>query len=408
MENRRQTQWILAAIVLGIVGGMIPFQPLHDFFVWGGTLFIRLLKMVIIPLIFSSILCGILNAGGSSLGRLGAKTLAWYLGTSLLAVLSALLLFNLVRPGAGANAGGNSLPDFSPATDATIGDILLRMVPTNVIQAMGSGDTLAVIFFAVVFAIAATRLQDSPRELIERGSNALLDAMMQVTHWVIALAPIGILCLVGKAVSQLGLELFRDLVPYFFTVLGALLLHSLLVLPLLLRLVGGISPRRYGAAMSPALIMAFSTSSSSATLPVSISCAEERAGVSNRVGSFVLPLGATINMDGTALYECGVALFIAQYYGLELGLAQQMLLVLTCLMTSVAAAGIPMASIALIPIILAAVGLPEEGIALVIVLDRVLDMCRTTVNVWSDSCGAAVIARSEGETLFLPELQKSV
>ena len=399
MTHRNQTLAIALAILLAVLAGALLGDPLLPFFTWGGQLFIRLLKMVIVPLIFSSLIVGVVGAGETGgLGRLGLKTMVWYLTTTTLAILAALLVFNLLDPGIGAAPASTVLPEITPATDATVPAILLRMVPTNIVDAMARTDTLAVIFFALLFGISASQLPAAGRQRVGDLFRTLLDIMLGITHWVILVAPIGIFCLVGGAVANLGLGLFAGLVKYFITVLMAMSVHSLFVLPLLLRMVGGIRPWRFGTAMGPSLLMAFSTSSSNATLPVTISCAEERAGISNRISSFVIPLGATINMDGTALYECGVALFVAQYYGLELGMGQQVILVFTCLMTSIAVAGIPMASIALIPIVLAAVGLPESGIALVIVLDRVLDMCRTAVNVWSDSCGAAVIASSEGES----------
>lgn len=399
MNHSRQTLAIGGAIVLAVILGFVAGDALLPFFTWGGQMFIRLLKMVIVPLVFASIVSGLMSAGSKgNLGWLGLKTMAWYMSTTLMAILMAMLMFNLLGPGIGAAPPDAVMPVVKPATEATIPAILLRMVPDNIVDAMARTDTLAIIFFALLLGVAANRLPENDRNRVEGGFRMLLEIMLTITGWVIRLAPVGIFCLVGGAVANLGMELFSGLVMYFITVVVSLGAHSLLVLPIMIRVIGGVSPWRFGSAMGPALLMAFSTSSSNATLPVTLSCAEERAGISNRITSFVIPLGATINMDGTALYECGVALFIAQYYGLDLGLGQQVVLVFTCLMTSIAVAGIPMASIALIPVILAAVGLPESGIALVIVLDRVLDMCRTAVNVWSDACGAAVVAATEGES----------
>lgn len=398
MSARNQTLAIALAILLAILLGALAGDTLMPLFTWGGQFFIRLLKMVIVPLILSSLIAGVVGAGSSGgLGRLGLKTMAYYLLTSTLAILMGLLVFNLLDPGLGAAPPDAVMPQVQPATEATIPAILLRMVPTNIVDALARTDTLAIIFFALLFGAAAVRLPEAGRQRIESLARLVLEVMLTITGWVLKVAPFGIFCLVGGAVADLGLSLFSGLVLYFITVITALGAHSLITLPLLMRVLAGISPWRFGSAMGPAILMAFSTSSSNATLPVTLDCAEKRAGLSNRTSSFVIPLGATINMDGTALYECGVALFIAQYYGIDLGLGQQVVLVFTCLLTSIAVAGIPMASIALIPVILAAVGLPESGIALVIVLDRLLDMCRTAVNVWSDACGAAVVAASEGE-----------
>jgi Na+/H+-dicarboxylate symporter len=214
-------------------------------------------------------------------------------------------------------------------------------------------------------------------------------------------APIGVFALVAKVVASTGFAAFEPLMAFFFTVLGALAIHLLLVLPLLLRFIGGVNPRYHFHAMSPALLMAFSTASSSATLPVTMECVEKRAGVSNQTTSFVLPLGATVNMDGTALYECVAAMFIAQAYGLELSFATQFTVVLVALLTSIGVAGIPAASLVAITIILTTIGLPLEAVGLILAVDRVLDMCRTSVNVFSDSCGAVLVGRLEGETEIL-------
>lgn len=220
---------------------------------------------------------------------------------------------------------------------------------------------------------------------------------MKITDLVMRFAPLGVFALVAAVVTRSGLGVFIPLAKFFFTVVAALLLHLLVVLPLLLKLIAGVSPLKHFQAMAPALLTAFSTSSSAATLPMTMDCIEKRAGVSNQSSSFVLPLGATINMDGTALYECVAALFIAQAYGLELGLVQQFTVVSLALMTSIGVAGIPSASLVAITIILAAMGLPMEGIGLILAVDRILDMSRTAVNIFSDSCGAVIIARSEGE-----------
>jgi Na+/H+-dicarboxylate symporter len=232
--------------------------------------------------------------------------------------------------------------------------------------------------------------------------------MMKITDFVMKFAPLGVFALVAKIVASTGFSAFVPLAWFFFTTLAALAIHFLITLPLLLYLVGGVAPWRHYRAMISALLTAFSTASSSATLPLTMECVEKNAGVSNRTTSFVLPLGATINMDGTALYECVAAMFIAQAYGLELSFASQFTIVLVALLTSIGVAGIPAASLVAIAIILAAIGLPAEGIGLILAVDRVLDMVRTTVNVFSDSCGAVIIAKSEGETGILERKENLV
>jgi Na+/H+-dicarboxylate symporter len=227
--------------------------------------------------------------------------------------------------------------------------------------------------------------------------------MMRITEWVMLFAPLGVFALVARVVASTGFAALEPLLAFFFTVLGALAVHFLLVLPLILGLVGRVHPLRHYTAMLPALMTAFSTASSSATLPVTMECVEKRAGVSNQTTSFVLPLGATINMDGTALYECVAAMFIAQAYGLDLGFAEQFTVVLVALLTSIGVAGIPAASLVAITIILSAIGLPVEAVGLILAVDRILDMCRTSVNIFSDSCGAVVIGRLEGEQGILQQ-----
>jgi Na+/H+-dicarboxylate symporter len=272
------------------------------------------------------------------------------------------------------------------------------MIPENPFKAMVEGDMLAVIFFSILFGLFVTRLPEKGRVFFTEIFEYLFEVMMKMTRFVILLAPIGIFGLIAGLVATTGFSAFGSLIKFFLIVVFALLFHSIVILPLLLRFVGRIAhPFRHFTAMTEALLTAFSTASSNATLPLTMKCVEENSGVSNKTSSFVLPLGATINMDGTALYECVVAMFIAQVYGIELGFFQQWIIVFTALMTSIGVAGVPMASLVAITIILSAVGLPLEGIGLIMVTDRVLDMIRTTVNVWSDSCGAVVIARTEGE-----------
>mgnify|MGYP001952924431 FL=1 len=227
--------------------------------------------------------------------------------------------------------------------------------------------------------------------------EGVYQVMLQMTHLVMRIAPLGVFGLVAEVVAQTGFDAIRPLLVFFVTVLIALAAHLLITMPVMLALIARVNPLKHYAAMSPALLTAFSTSSSSATLPVTLDCVENRAGVSNKTSSFVLPLGATVNMDGTALYECVAAMFIAQAYGLDLTLGTQFVIVLTALLTSIGVAGIPSASLVAIGVILTAIGLPLEGVGLILAVDRVLDMCRTAVNVFSDSTGAVVIARSEGE-----------
>jgi proton glutamate symport protein len=375
---------ILIAMLLAVIAGYasgtdgniagVTFYSIYEFV---GGLFLNALKMLIVPLITASIITGVAGIGiGDGFGRLGAKTVIYYFTTSLLAILTGLFFVNLIVPGVVNGAPAGSLMGL----EADVSDIVAnsqgrgasdfftvfeRMVPVNIFKAAADGQMLGIITFSLIFAYYMVRIPS-------RYATAMTD-----------------------------FSAIMPLASFAATVFLALLFHSVITLPLLMAFVGKVHPVRHFQAMLPALMMAFSTSSSAATLPVTLDSVEKRAGVSNRVSSFVLPLGATINMDGTALYECVAVIFIAQAYGIDLSLGLQFLIVTTALLTSVGVAGVPAASLVAIVVILAAAGLPAEGIGLILAVDRILDMCRTTVNVFSDSCGAVIIAKTEGEDTVL-------
>lgn len=387
-----------------------------------GTFFLNALKMIIVPLILSSIICGVASMGtGGDLGRLGAKTLGFYALSSTLAILLGLVLVNLFAPGfIDGQPAGDSLnlsdPETVAGTLATvegrgagdIANIFLRMVPPNLVQAAAEGQMLGLITFGLVFGFFMMRIQGDYSRTLQNFWQGIFEVMMKITLLVMKLAPIGVFGLVSVAIAEAGLSAFSSLGVFFITVVLALVGHALITLPLLLRYLGGVKhPYRQIGAMAPALLTGFSTASSSGTLPVTMECMEKNVGVSNRTTSFVLPLGATINMDGTALYECVAAMFIAQAYGLDLSFTVQFTIVLIALLTSIGVAGIPSASLVAITVILTAVGLPLEGIGLLLVTDRILDMMRTSVNIFSDSCCATVIAKTEGEENILEEAGES-
>jgi proton glutamate symport protein len=326
----------------------------------------------------------------------------------VVAILIGLALVNLTTPGIvdgqpakdiiGLHADVSEIAAKVEGRDASdVVEVFLRLVPPNIVSAAADqGQMLGLIVFSLLFGYFMRSLRGAPAETLKAFWQGVFEVMMGITDLVMRFAPLGVFALVAKVMADSGLEAFRPLAVFFLTVLAALALHAFGFLPLMLKLFG-LHPARHYRAMAPAMLTAFSTASSSGTLPVTMECVEKNAGVSNRVTSFVLPLGATINMDGTALYECVAAMFIAQAYGLDLGFAQQFSIVVTALLTSVGVAGIPAASLVAITIILANIGLPAEGIGLILAVDRVLDMCRTSVNVFSDSCGAVIIGRLEGE-----------
>ena len=404
---------MLAGYITGVDGSIFGIRFL-DIYTFLGTMFLNALKMLIVPLIVSSIITGIAGIGkGDGMGRLGLRTLLYYVSTSLLAIMVGLAAVNAMQPGIVDGEPAKEIFALSEADTGSIAErvkgkgagdvveIFIRMIPTNIVAAAAEGQMLGLIFFSLLFGFFMTRINGKHGQVMQDFWQGIFSVMMKITDWVMMFAPIGVFALVAKVVATTGFDAFRPLMVFFFSVLGALAIHLLVTLPLLLRFIARVKPSLHYQAMSPALLTAFSTASSSATLPVTMECVEKRAGVSNRTTSFVLPLGATVNMDGTALYECVAAMFIAQAYGIELGFVTQFTVVLVALLTSIGVAGIPAASLVAITIILATIGLPVEAVGLILAVDRLLDMCRTSVNVFSDSCGAVLIARAEGETGIL-------
>lgn len=371
-------------------------------FAFGADMFMRLLKLLIVPLVVTSIITGVAGlGGGQAFGRLGFKTLGYYVTTSFLAALLGLSLVTAVQPGHGAALGLSPSSAFGDRQHGLL-DMLREMVPENIFHAFSdNGAMLQIIFFSILFGFFLGRLAPGVGAPVLAFFQGAFQVMMQMAVFVLKLVPIGVFLLMAKVVAETGFDVFRPLALFMITVFGGLLLHAAVVLPLILRWVGKVSPWRWFQAMSPALLTAFSTSSSSATLPVTLETLETRGRVSNRTSSFVAPLGATVNMDGTALYECMGVVFLAQYYasvgGHALTFTDIVTVVIASFFASVGAAGIPSAGLVLMLTILSTLQLPVEGAALLLAIDRPLDMCRTVVNVWSDSCGTAIIARSEGE-----------
>ncbi|MEJ2506403.1 MAG: dicarboxylate/amino acid:cation symporter [Ignavibacteriaceae bacterium] len=393
---------ILIALVIAIIYGLL--LPAESKYVtWMGELFLRALKMLIVPLILTSIISGVTNiSDAQNLGRLGLKTFAYYISTSLFAIVTGLIFVNLIQPGVGADLGlKKEVPELA-ASSGNLWEVILRMVPTNIFEALTSADMLAIIFFSILFGYFITRVQKEYKEFLTNFFNAGFEVMMKLAHFVIKFTPLGILGIVVGVIAEqrenLG-DVLGSLGKYFTTVIIGLVIHATITLPMIIRVVGKVNPLKHFKALTTPLLTAFSTRSSSATLPLTIDAVENNSGVSNKVTSFILPLGATINMDGTALYECVAAMFIAQAYGIEMSFLSQAIVVFTALLASIGAAGIPMAGLVMISVILTAVGLPLEGVGLILAVDPFLDMCRTSVNVWSDSCGAVTIAKTEGEEL---------
>lgn len=396
---------ILIGLILAILYGLTLTDYVY-LVSWMGDLFLRGLKMIIIPLLLTSIISGVANIGNAeNLGRIGLKTFLYYISTSFLAILTGLILVNIFQPGVGADLGFSQSVEGLEANKDSFSTTLLNIIPTNIFNSMSQGNMLSVIFFSLLFGFFITRLEEKHQNILKDIFNSGFDVMMKLTMFIIKFTPIGIFGIVTKIVAEQAgdtnalLSIFGRLGIYMLTVLLALTIHGVITLPFIVRFIGRSNPFKHFMALRTPLITAFSTSSSSATLPLTMEAVENNCGVSNKITSFTLPLGATINMDGTALYECVAAIFISQAYGIELTFVQQLIVVITALLASIGAAGIPMAGLVMMTIILSAVGLPLEGVGLILAVDRILDMCRTTINVWSDTCGAVVIAKSEGENL---------
>jgi Na+/H+-dicarboxylate symporter len=418
-KKHRRPWGVFLAIALAIVFGSwvgkqagvfgITFYAIFDVL---GTIFLNALTLVVVPLVSSSIITGISRIGSEGgFGRLGGKMFTFYIGTSLLAILIGLFFVNLINPGSyqtTPNVTGNEAEALSVLKEKlthqegqAFVQVLLSIIPSNILAAFTRGEMLALIFFSLLFGYALSKIENHPASILQGFFQGIFQTMIKVTQIIMKFLPYGVFCLVAKVFMSTGIGSLRAMALFSVTVLIGLVAFMFIGLPLLLKFIARVKPSRHFKAMTPALVTAFSTSSSSATLPITMDCVEKRAGVSNRICSLVVPLGTSINMSGSALYECVAALFVAQAYGIDLTVWSQIMIVVMSLITSIGVAGIPSASLVAIIVILRVVGLPPEGIGLFIAVDRLLDMCRTTVNVFSDSCCAILVARTEGESAVL-------
>jgi proton glutamate symport protein len=400
MKLKVHTQ-ILAAIIAGVLTGLLLGDKTTHLKIVG-DMFIRLLRMIIIPLILASMVTGIVSLGDiRKLGRLGLKTLIYYLVTTILAVGVGLVLVNLTKPGSRVEMGAETAVDLSNREAVSVVSIIEDIVPENLLEAMAADKVLSIIFFSLLLGVAISSIGEKGRLLVSffESFNAV---MMKITGWIMHLAPLGVFALMAYTIGTMGLSVVRPLAVYMATVILGLSIHGLVTLPLLVGIFGKYSPIKLMKDVFSAVATALSTASSAATLPITMDCLQENTGVSNKVTSFVLPLGATVNMDGTALYEAVAAMFIAQAYGITLTVGQQFVIMTTATLASIGAAAIPGAGLVTMVIVLKAVNLPLEGIGMILAVDRLLDMLRTAVNVWGDSCGAAIVARLEGEQISQP------
>jgi Na+/H+-dicarboxylate symporter len=400
---------VIAIILAVLVGGFssinsqlfgLPYIQLFGFL---GQLFLNALTLLVVPLVSSALVQGVGQMGqDKSFARLGARTFFFYISTTFLAVLTGLVVVNVMQPGAlmaKPEAAMVALPYPPPSHTEALGQILLKIIPVNIFEAAVHGNMLGIIFFSLLFGFALAKIGSETSSLVNQVIRGIFQTLMRMTHFLMKVMPFGVFCLVTKAMALRGFGSIAALLYFFVAVLVGLLLFMGVVLPIYLKLMG-ISPLRHFRAMAPALVTAFSTSSSVAALPVTLDCVEKRAGVSNRISSFVVPLGTSINLSGSALYECIAVLFIAQVYGADLSILQQTLVVVLSLLTSMGVAGIPSGSLVAILLILNTMGFPAEALALILPVDRILDMCRTTVNVFSDASCAVLVAHTEGEKVL--------
>ena len=404
---------ILIGIGLGVVAGILlckiaPYDQWSPYVKWAGDIFLRGLRMIVIPLVFTSIALGVAGMGNSAaLGRIAGKTLLYYVCTTAIAATIGLTLVNIVKPGVGANLNLAEKVTSVGNGEMSFIDEIVSIVPSNIFESMAKGDLLPIIFFAVIFGFFMNKVDEKHTTTLTNLFTAIYEVIMKITFFLIRLAPIGVFSIVANVVGkqadnpQALLSMAGSLGVFVLVVWGGLLIQGGVVLPTLVRVLGKQNPWRHISKMSTVLLTAFSTCSSGAALPINIRDSQEKCGISNKIASFVLPLGSTINMNGTALYECVTAIFIAQAYGIDLSLAQQIMIIFTALLAAIGTAGIPMAGMVMLTIVLTAVGLPLEGIGLVLAVEQLCDMPRTCINTYGDSCGAVIIAHSEGEQLTI-------
>ena len=412
---------ILIGLVLGVAIGLVAnvmeltwLQSILTGIEPIGTAFIRLITMVVVPLVVASLVIGTASLGDlRKLGRIGGKTVAYYLSTTAIAVTIGIVLSNLVRPGARIDPATRDSLSAAFAEEAgqrvalaaekpSVVETLLNMIPRNPVQAAAEMDLLPLIIFTILFGAAITLVDERKKQAVLMFAEGVNDAVMVLIDWIMKLAPYAVFALIAAVVARFGLDLLQSLLIYTLTVVAGLLLHAFGTYALVIRFLVRMNPATFYRRIINAPVVAFSTSSSNATLPVTMETAEEQIGISTQVASFVLPLGATINMDGTALYQAVATMFIAQIYGVGMGIDEQLTIVLTATLASIGAAGVPNAGIIILILVLNSVGLgghAAAGIALILGVDRILDMLRTAVNVTGDLTAASFVARSEGEEL---------
>lgn len=407
MDHQKLTRNIVVGMTLGILLGSVIFSfglnddhPLMLYVVdglldIGGKVFVISLKLLVVPLVFVSLACGASNLGDSaSMGRIGIKTIGLYLLTTAVAITLALFVATLINPGQGINLTSDA--QFLANESPSLKQVIINIFPSNPFKAMSDGNMLQVIVFAILVGVAISRCGDAGQR-VRATLNDWNDIIMRMVMMLMQAAPIGVFCLLITLFAHMGFSAISDLIAYFLTVAGVLVLHFCLTYGVMIRTMANLNPITFFRHMAPVMAYAFSTSSSNATLPITLETVEHRIGVKNEIAAFTVPLGATINMDGTAIMQGVATVFIAGAFGVELGLSDYLLVILTATLASIGTAGVPGVGLIMLALVLQQVGLPVEGIALIIGVDRLLDMMRTAVNVTGDATVSAIVARSEGK-----------
>lgn len=406
MKKPTLTTMILLALIFGLVTGIIlyPFRevPFIQNYVIGflfklvGKTFISSIKMMVVPLVFVSLTCGSASMGDvKKLGRIGTKALAFYLVTTAIAISIAILLASIVGPGIGFNIPTEDLTFVAKAKPELV-DVIINMIPTNPFKSLTDGNMLQVIVFSILLGTALTLLGDKASKVTEMFSQ-LNDVVLKLVEMIMMVAPYGVFALLAKTFSELGYTAMIPLLKYMICIIGALLLHALITYQGLFVMLTKLSPIKFIKNFAPAMATAFSTASSNATLPVTIETVEERVGVTKKLASFTLPLGATINMDGTAIMQGVATIFISQAYQIDLSAVDIITVILTATLASIGTAGVPGVGLIMLSMVLNQVGLPVEAVAIIMGIDRLLDMCRTAINICGDAVCTTIIAKQEGE-----------
>lgn len=398
MKLKLHTQ-ILIAIILGVLAGVFLKDITPTFIAPFGHVFMRLLKLLVIPIVFTSVTLAIISVGDlRHLGSISKNAMIYFVSTGFVATSIGLVLANLIKPGMRSNLSVQDLAVSNIEKPPTVAELFTAIAPQNIFESLAHGEILQVIVFSVLFGMALIKISEKAKPVVSFFESCY-EAVMQITHWIISLTPIGVFALSANIVATLGIKSLISVFSYFLTVVFGLLIHALIVLPLVLKIFGKYSPVDLFKNLVPALAIATPTASSAAAMPVTMECLNKGVGVPNKITSFVVSLGTTIDMNGTALYQGVAVMFIAQMYGIHLDFFHQGMIVVTAFLASAGAAAVPGAGLVTMVIILNAVGVPVEGLALILPVDRLLDSCRTPVNLWSNSIGTVVVSRLEGEKL---------